>query len=421
MPTQNSSALLDFIGGEPLLSCPPTQTLPEPIFWGIHSPTITMNNSIQAALFLSFAITIAFRYSRIRLFGRTIKSSYISNHLWIWYFISIGLCATIDAVRYSLNLPFYVYSKPSSPVNPNTDLEFWRHEITNLKNADNGLLLTSTIIRCIGMLFLMLALRWQHRFRSGAVPLKDTFMPRYRRFPSDDDETASLMSPAQSSSESPARTNVSETRNGSYIEWMLISLFFFQIISLYLNVMPPVNSSLSGVFFIVFIGLLLVQQVILLVLSVVVLLAPTSPSSSSTEYILSLSAGENQPEGPSRSTKLYLVIGMFCHTVGFWLPLNLVSRLFFILTGTSTFGLKKGLDDSNSSLLNGDQSSWYSCYPLFNHPLFSLVDLFQFIGIIGGVFLFLFVRSEFKRVKERCIWYTVRRVTGTFGFFGREE
>lgn len=414
--------ITDLAGGMPMPSCNGS-------LLGIHSPSLSITACVAALLALGFGITSC-RYNRIRLFGRTIRSTYISNHLWVYFFLVVAAEMTLQTVRYALNTPNYIYQPLPEIKSPSLDnlkdSVYWK-DVLAVQRVDSGMLTAQLTLRVVSLFLLALALLWQCRYRSGNVPMKDSFMPRYRRFQrvvDEDSESASLISPSESVEsvqECTSSRNIPIARDQtstSVYEVFIFVLFIITLISLYFN-LTYIPGTDPASWFYGFVILTLVWQVVIIILSIAVLSSPTSPSSSSTEYILSLSAGENQPEGPSYATKTYLLIGMLLHTIYSFIPLNLYSRFFFALSINNTIEYAKGFmrpDLINDYPNHKSGIDLLKCFPLFNTPWFTVMDIVQFTGVLSLVFIFLFVRYEFMRVKERCIWFTVRRVTGTFGF-----
>ncbi len=46
----------------------------------------------------------------------------------------------------------------------------------------------------------------------------------------------------------------------------------------------------------------------------------------------------------------------------------------------------------------------------------SITDLLQLLHLISVVFFFVFLRAEFQRNMEECIWTTVSQIQDTFDF-----
>ena len=123
----------------------------------------------------------------------------------------------------------------------------------------------------------------------------------------------------------------------------------------------------------------------------VVFFSPTSTSQPSRSELLSAHYGK---EGPRLFSKISLSIALFLMISSNFLPLNIISRLF-----------------------HDNFEQYGKCLDIAGMQLFSVVDLMNLGNLIAMVFTFMFVTTEFSRVKERCVWYTVRQVTDTFGFY----
>lgn len=103
-----ASRPIDLIGGRPLPLCPNfvgnhtlpsaplyhsmrTESLVEPEVSAAKWSTAAFLFFLEAALAFMFALYIAFRYQSIRIFGRRLRSDYISNHLWIYFMSTLGI------------------------------------------------------------------------------------------------------------------------------------------------------------------------------------------------------------------------------------------------------------------------------------------------------------------------------------------
>jgi len=93
---------------------------------------------------------------------------------------------------------------------------------------------------------------------------------------------------------------------------------------------------------------------------------------------------KNTPEGPSKHSKFYLIIAGILNTAGY-VPLEVWSAIFGI-----------GRD----------------CV----FVVASWVDLIHLVYFTSLIFFFLFLRSEYLRNMEECIWETVTHIQGTFDF-----
>jgi hypothetical protein len=168
------------------------------------------------------------------------------------------------------------------------------------------------------------------------------------------------------------------------------------------------------------------------VLVTLILFSPTSPSTSSTARILSLSATDDnrrrEREGPSVMAKLYLILATLFSIV-YTLPNNLTSYFLYVFAGLEQppFGPTRNDTITVFPLSSTRLTDFFNvsaprrngCLNFFDDYV-SVQDLMYWCGFVGLIFWALFVRAEFCRVKERCVWITVTRVQDTFGF-GRQR
>lgn len=459
----SNKTLTDIVGGRPLVSCPAVysndtatvSTLGLAFTWTpndeaiFNNPAITITFIVQAALALIFAFTIAIRWNRLKLFGRVIKSPYLSNHLWLLLF-TVWCCeSVVNATRYLLNLP-YSLSRSSGSQDEDSSIYY--------QNIDTGLLIGSVVLHALSLLFICLSLSWERKHRIGVLPAAKDFLFRSVRRDSystaesaqgreededdNDGSSTSLLSPEPRNSSDqilPANIQSRSSRRKSSCHWLCMEkhrrryifsferlsllVFFLNLGALYLNITPlPAKEW----FFWIYIGSFGLFQLLIILLAARVLFSPTSPPSSSTARILSLSGTSHPPvsrrEGPTRLSKAYLFLAVL-FGVSFILPHNLMSRILYAIAGQklpTNVGIEL-YDDllTTSSVLvmpTLHKSDVIECIPFLFDGHVSYLDLIQWVGTLSMIFLILFVKEEYCRVKERCVWVTVTQVQDTFGF-----
>lgn len=172
-----------------------------------------------------------------------------------------------------------------------------------------------------------------------------------------------------------------------------------------------------------------------------ILITKTSPSPSSTARIVALSSGNatiqeayGSKQGPTRWAKFFLFMGiLLCGAFVF--PPNIWSRFMHSL-GT----VHNHDENDGSGKWKGTPSIWDLNQVERTHPIHipfgsrqiatsciqpifqgyvSFLDIIQWCGVVGLVFLIFFIRQEFMRCKERVVWATVSQVQDTFGFLRR--
>ena len=137
-------------------------------------------------------------------------------------------------------------------------------------------------------------------------------------------------------------------------------------------------------------------------------------------------------DGPSAMTRLVLLLALILNLVNL-VPPSIVSLGLHCLSGGLTDG-ETGAPFTPKSYAYfayiGDHNSpLMKCYPFIppssqNDPdtsastyfAFAMTDVVTWVSLLSLMLMFAFVRWEFRRVKKKSVWWTVRMVTGTFGF-----
>lgn len=191
----NETNQRDIIGGLPQISCPINHyiynastgiikyTRPETKA-GISNINISVFYVVQSVILLLLLGLSVFKYGGIRLFSRNIKFKSVRMHLFAWSFASAASFSIIDATRYSLNLPYYIFLANDDLPPPGNDgfapgnigLSIFFNEDIPLARSDSyyryvdsAFLLASTVLRALTLLLLSLALYWSYRYRTKGL------------------------------------------------------------------------------------------------------------------------------------------------------------------------------------------------------------------------------------------------------------
>ena len=91
----------DILGLLPLKNCPSKNTV-----WltGVYYPMNTFILSTLCMTTLSLALFIGWKLNNVRVFNRRIRTTNISNTLWIYYFILVSLKSGLEAFRYATGM-----------------------------------------------------------------------------------------------------------------------------------------------------------------------------------------------------------------------------------------------------------------------------------------------------------------------------
>jgi hypothetical protein len=162
MPTAN----IDIIGGRPLPNCPYEGSFLPPRNTSTtryHNPAVSSTYHLYFVMFLVLAFLTIYKYNNVKIFNRTITDPSITNKEYFFSYLCLALGFLIDAIRYSLNLPFekaveITFRQPGK--------DQW---VVGPYVMDAWLLITSGLLRSAGLLFLTLALNQQRIYRSSGI------------------------------------------------------------------------------------------------------------------------------------------------------------------------------------------------------------------------------------------------------------
>ncbi|KAI3640869.1 hypothetical protein MIR68_001747 [Amoeboaphelidium protococcarum] len=541
--------LYDVLGGMPLPSCPhnpynlalnqpPIDELPgKSSIFGIPSASTSLISLFGFAFAFMFVLIIFIRLNSIYLFGRVIDFKSVQSHLYGYTLLILSIALLLNAIRYMINLPYYVFMDSS-------DGGQRYQQIQNGKAVDNALLLTISVLNSLSLFILTLALHWNWKYRThgfiefeeneleqieqqqqqidesndrqldsrygiftinndnvdsserrtrnmnqmsgGGSPRSQTnsVYDRWRHIlrrsrqsdASMQDEEVGLLSESSENGDIVPSTSSSNGSNladryefglnkrsrrfgfptwilplsrrvGNYISgnrWMYnmlilmdkiaLAVFIIHLICMYMNV-APLPHSFNNIFTIVYLSSYGLVFVPLLCLVIAILIKKSAASSSSTSHILNLSRSGSsglmnnsnsvldrlivdKHEGPTQIGKAYLSLMTIFLLIGSSIPLNNVVRIIYDSAASHS--------PSND---NCAAATLLKCLPLLSSSRsenelalqqdilsISLFDFIIIAQILAIMFIYLFARSEFKRVKQRMVWFIVRRVTGVFGF-----
>ncbi|KAI9014872.1 hypothetical protein BC832DRAFT_589355 [Gaertneriomyces semiglobifer] len=151
---------LDIIGGVPLPACPYKDSELD----GFHNPTASLTFLLIGVTAITFAIIVAASYDSATVFNRRIRDKSLRNGWWAAHFLVIGISFVIDAIRYSLNLPFTI-----SEGDHKLGSERRKETTVAPEVIDAWLLLVSVGLRSFAVFTTTLALDHQRKYRSSAI------------------------------------------------------------------------------------------------------------------------------------------------------------------------------------------------------------------------------------------------------------
>lgn len=338
-PYPNGSAYYDQIGGIPLINCPNPGSALGKDEW-FHHPTVLITYILLGCTSLGLAILVSFKYNSVKVFNKVVRTQYISNTLWIFYFLSVCARTVFDSVRYGLDV---VYED---------------------SDENSGLFFSYLVMDGIASLCLGLALNHQYKYRtSQPTGSKDGLQQKQM-----DRKSLSSKSHDRVSSESRhSKKNVPPMAMILMMvtEIVLFTLFFVYLVFLYLNVTSPPN---RDAFYWVFLAACIAQKVPIIILTGVIC------------------ANEDTVEGTTLPSKIALVLGTLT-TLALFVPPSLITEWMVA---------------ANVKACPLNFASW--------------VDLLQWIYISSLGFYFYFLKSEYSRNVEECIWTTVSEIQDSFDF-----
>lgn len=489
--SNNSTSEFDIIGGLPQISCPINpyiynvssgeSILINPhIDAGFANLNISITYVVHSAILFTLAILTVYKYGRIKLFGRKIPHKSVKMHLFAWTFATSAAYAAIEATRYALGLPYYIFIPESyvvpSPSNDslgnNFDASFHLDTTLDLANAfidsppqlsdsyfrnvDAGLLLGSVVLRALCQFLLAVSLHWSYKYRTRGLTeetdgnvnggqasqstLSSKLFQRNEWFGSDtystaedstgDSVTSPLLPQEADSSEILRHFNGEYQRRDSnwwkdlfFEKYNGKYFFYYDRLFLSMFILHLVSLYLNitplphhWIFRLIYIISFVSLELPILFMTLQILISKTAASTSSTEHILQISSG--QQNNVEEGPRL---------SAKFYLFLGMIFGICGLLPPSILTRFYLHLAHS-PALINGingvftlftatpQEDPSRYCFPLFHLPILSVIDFLNFAQVISMVFYFAFVRSEFKRVKAHVIWRTVSRISGVFGW-----
>jgi hypothetical protein len=359
-----------------------------------------------------FGVATIFKYNQVKIFNRSITHPSITNKEYVGFFMLLAISFIIDGIRYSTNLPFQI-----PPENNFQDAE--DHWVVGPHVIDAWLLVGSSLLRSVALMFLTLALNQQrlHRSSAAANPLDNPARTSSEtepllRHPSSNPnfginyrshsypgagtplfETSAPEDPI-SHEEVLAQTSLL-TRTKEYLLSMASIIVIFWGLRLTILLLTidgtrlgdsigpkdtqswPLLQSFGAV----------LQLSPLLYLTFVILVTPALPLNNSRS---------SRIYGPSATCKFVLLVST-CTTLIFWLEPSLVHRLLEFTTGQAS-------SESRCIIFPywwvDKQYSFGQPKVLPAHGWASTMDLIQWIGGMGVYGYFYFMKQEFTRNME---------------------
>jgi hypothetical protein len=125
---------------EPLSVCPQNGYLAK----HMHYPSSAILYGLFAVTTLTFAMFIILKYNSVKVWDKSVSPLYISNTLWVIYYLAMFARASCNSVRYSL-----------TPKNPHSQVESTLFE-------------ANLVLQGIAAFALALTINHQRRYRSSA-------------------------------------------------------------------------------------------------------------------------------------------------------------------------------------------------------------------------------------------------------------
>eukprot|EP01122_Echinamoeba_exundans_P003610 TRINITY_DN13690_c0_g1_i1.p1 TRINITY_DN13690_c0_g1~~TRINITY_DN13690_c0_g1_i1.p1 ORF type:complete len:400 (+),score=45.80 TRINITY_DN13690_c0_g1_i1:41-1240(+) len=361
-----SIPLSDLNGDAP--SCPPN-TLQK---FGVAYPSLVFTFGLLALSSIIFALITGLKFNSIKVFKKKVSRETISNTFWIAYYVSVAVRTACQCVVFGISSP-------------------QRHYI------DNIFQLFVLIIQGISAFCLSLALNHQYRYRSKTNevdPFIDpiitgkhearVYAPANQRsfsgavVPSSargSNENQALLQPNSNSINAVDVSKIAFLRRALLSpEAVFFVLFVAYLVGLYLKV-ANLGTIRTGVIYLVFMAIYIIQRIPPIVLVVVIVLKGVCcQKQDAADSNNGINADNAQPEGPTIWSKIFLIIATVLHGFNdlpydFWADvLTQLGCVFYI-------------------------ASW--------------LDLVHILYFVALLFFFIFLRAEYHRNRENCLYETV--------------
>ncbi|KYQ92332.1 hypothetical protein DLAC_06296 [Tieghemostelium lacteum] len=274
-----------------------------------------------------FSIIIAFHYNSFTVFNKKMRTQTISNTLWILYYLTLGLRASSNTIRFSMD----------------------REKEIQIEKI---FFIASLTLHGFTALTLSLSLNHQRRYRS-TTSTQSTHQQQKNR------ESDPLLQIQQDhGSRSLKLKSMLKRSKISISEIIIIFLFILFLVFLYVEIDKE-----NQIFYDILLTIFIVQHIPVLVLVVMI-------------------AFSGKGEGPTQRSRIFIILGAIFNLCNY-LPLYFWSEY---LPG--------------------------GC-PMY---IVSYVDFIQIFDFASLLFFFLFLRSEYSRNVEECIWTAVSQSQDTFDF-----
>lgn len=214
-------------------------------------PSSAIINGVFAITAFAFALFIMFKYNSVKVWDKSFSPLYISNTLWIIFYMAIFARAACNTIRYALLL----------------DEE---------RELRHYLFLTGLILQGIGALALSLTINHQRRYRSSA-PVHPNVTPG--------GEKETLINPAAAKQEVPWFKQITP------LELLFAVLFLVFLVLFYLALVKK-----NPIFEELFLGAFVAQRLPIIIIVIIIVARGSS-------------------DGPSTKSKVVFTLGSLFHLV----------------------------------------------------------------------------------------------------------
>jgi hypothetical protein len=238
--------------------------------------------------------------------------------------------------------------------------------VNDNSNENSGLFMSSLVTDSLATLFLTLSLHHQLKYRSPAKILGNS-----QRDGSGMKQRESNRSMRNADRRTDEQPNFRFPFPLFSVESIYFVLFVLNLVFLYLNI-TNYEGKKDAFYWLYFSGFIL-QRIPVVILTFFVMFSYTNS------------------DGPSAWARNFLFLGTFCY-IGIFAPPSILTE-WFTQTGCTT-----------------------DCPEVCPFYIGTWVDFLQWLQIIAYGLYMLFIRSEYIRNMEECIWTTVTQIQDTFDY-----
>jgi hypothetical protein len=350
---------MDFLGGLEFPTCPfpyiPPLLVatPSPLNSTLYIEIKHVNTQFTLSLltftYLFFGFYTAFHYNSIIILNRRNNHASLKNTYNSFYFVSLGVAFLLDDIRYLL---------------------------FNSTNA--SLLGISSVLRRMSVLFQTSALLYQLKYRSSTNSLQDYL---------DNASNASSVIHSRASSTTPLLTQNAPTENDtkdSCFYKVIHTWNFYSYVTCSFSVVSILlamhDDEIKPMYPVISLVCAIIQHIPVVYLAICISFNSQKTPHDSSDAI--------QNFGPSFSSKMILICSVFLDLLN-WIEPSIVSRAFYWLA-------QQVQGDFAQNICIVPPWLW-SVNSRLHHGWASWMDLYQWIGLLSSVLLFLFVKKEFDR------------------------